>query len=57
MLSANMRINSASASAFGLESPETLYSYLPDRLTARRYRDFLETVLPGLPEDVPLAVR
>jgi hypothetical protein len=30
---------------------------LPDRLTAQRYRDFLETVLPGLPEDVPLAVR
>jgi hypothetical protein len=30
---------------------------LPDRLTAQRYRDFLETVLPGLLEDVPLAVR
>jgi hypothetical protein len=30
---------------------------LPDRLTAQRYRDFLETVLPGLFEDVPLAVR
>jgi hypothetical protein len=28
-----------------------------DRLTAQRYCDFLETVLPGLPEDVPLAVR
>jgi hypothetical protein len=30
---------------------------LPDRLTAQRYHDFLETVLPGLLEDVPLAVR
>jgi hypothetical protein len=30
---------------------------LPDRLTARRYRDFLETVLPGPLEDVPQAVR
>jgi hypothetical protein len=30
---------------------------LPDRLTAQRYRDFLETVLPGLLADVPLAVR
>jgi hypothetical protein len=29
---------------------------LPDTLT-QRYRDFLETVLPGLLEDVPLAVR
>jgi hypothetical protein len=27
---------------------------LPDRLTAQRYRDFLETFLPGLLEDVPL---
>jgi hypothetical protein len=30
---------------------------LPDRLTANLYRDFLENVLPGLLEDVPLAVR
>jgi hypothetical protein len=30
---------------------------LPDRLIAQRYRDFLETVLPGLLENVPLAVR
>jgi hypothetical protein len=30
---------------------------LPERLTAQRYRDFLETVLPGLLEDVPLAVK
>jgi hypothetical protein len=30
---------------------------IPDRLTAQRYRDFPETVLPGLLEDVPLAVR
>jgi hypothetical protein len=30
---------------------------LPDRLTAQRYCDFLETVLPGLLENVPLAVR
>jgi hypothetical protein len=29
---------------------------LPGRLTAQRYRDFLETVLPGLLEDVPVAV-
>jgi hypothetical protein len=29
---------------------------LPDRLTTQRYRDFLETVVPGLLEDVPLAV-
>jgi hypothetical protein len=29
----------------------------PDRLTAQLYRGFLETVLPGLLEDVPLAVR
>jgi hypothetical protein len=30
---------------------------LPDKLTAQQYRDFLETVLPGLLQDVPLAVR
>jgi hypothetical protein len=30
---------------------------LPDRPTAQRCREFLETVLPGLLEDVPLAVR
>jgi hypothetical protein len=30
---------------------------LPDRLTAQQYSDILETVLPGLLEDVPLAVR
>jgi hypothetical protein len=30
---------------------------LPDSLTAQRYCDFLETVLLGLLEDVPLAVR
>jgi hypothetical protein len=30
---------------------------LCDRLTAQRYHDFLETLLPGLLEDVPLAVR
>jgi hypothetical protein len=30
---------------------------LPDGLTAQRYRDFLETVLPGLLEDVPLMQR
>jgi hypothetical protein len=30
---------------------------LPDRLTAQRYCDFLNTVLLGLLEDVPLAVR
>jgi hypothetical protein len=30
---------------------------LPDRLTAQRYCDFMETVLPGLLEDVPPAVR
>jgi hypothetical protein len=30
---------------------------LPDRLPVERYRDFLETVLPGLHENVPLAVK
>jgi hypothetical protein len=30
---------------------------LPDRLTDQRYRDCLETVLPGLTEGVPLALR
>jgi hypothetical protein len=30
---------------------------LPDRLTAQRYPDFLETVLPGLLEVVPLAMK
>jgi hypothetical protein len=30
---------------------------LPDGLTTQRYLDFLETALPGLHEDVPLAVR
>jgi hypothetical protein len=30
---------------------------LPDRLSAQRCRDFLDTVLPGLLEVVPLAVR
>jgi hypothetical protein len=30
---------------------------LPDSLTAQRYRDFMETVPPGLLEDVPLPVR
>jgi hypothetical protein len=34
------------------------FPYLaPDTLSAQRYRDFLETVLPGLLEGVPLAVR
>lgn len=44
----------SSASAFGLESSGTLTwaPLLPDRLL-----DFLETVLPGLLEDVPTAVR
>jgi hypothetical protein len=30
---------------------------LPDRLSAQRYRELLETVLSGLLEDVPPAVR
>jgi hypothetical protein len=30
---------------------------LPDTRTTQPYRDFLETVLPGLLEDVSLAVR
>jgi ferric iron reductase protein FhuF len=30
---------------------------LPNRLTAQRYRDFVESVLTELPEDVPLSVR
>jgi hypothetical protein len=29
----------------------------PYSLTAQRCSDFLQTLLPGLPEDVPLAVR
>jgi hypothetical protein len=29
---------------------------LPDRLTAQQYCDFLETILLGLLEDVPIAV-
>jgi hypothetical protein len=29
---------------------------LVDRLTAQKYLDFLGTVLPGLVEDMPLAV-
>jgi hypothetical protein len=33
------------------------YFFLHYRLTAQRYCDFLQTLLPGLPEDVPLAVR
>jgi hypothetical protein len=30
---------------------------LPDTLIAQQYLDFLETVLPGLLEDVPLVMR
>jgi len=59
MLSPNVGIKSASASAFGLASSGTLLGpcLLPDRLNAQRYRDFLETVLPGLLQGVLLAVR
>jgi hypothetical protein len=57
MLSANVGIESSSASAFGLVSSGTLSwsSYvLPDRLTAHRYRVYLE---PSVLEDVPVVVR
>jgi hypothetical protein len=30
---------------------------LPNKLTAQQYREFIETVLPGLLEDEPLTVR
>jgi hypothetical protein len=59
MLSTNVGIKPASASAFGwyrrgrCREPHLL----PDRLTAQRYRDFLETILLGLLADVSLAVR
>jgi hypothetical protein len=60
MLFTNEGIVFASASAFGLVSSGTL-SWAPicylTGLTAQRYRDFLENVLPWLLEDVPLAVR
>jgi hypothetical protein len=42
----------------GLSGNAVTDPYLPpDGLTAQRYRDFLGTVLPGLPEGMPLAVR
>jgi hypothetical protein len=58
MLSANVGMKSVSESAFGLESLATMSRALPaDRLTAQRYSAPLKIVLPGLPKDVPLAVR
>jgi hypothetical protein len=53
MLTANVGIKSASTSAFGLESSRIL----PDRLTAQLYRDFQESVPPGLLKVVAIAVR
>jgi hypothetical protein len=42
----------------GIFGDIVLGSYvLSERPTTQRYRDFLETLLPGLLEDVPLAVR
>jgi hypothetical protein len=46
LATANLANYLASASAFWLESP-----VLTDWLSAPRYRDFLGTVLPELPED------
>jgi hypothetical protein len=59
MLFANVRIKPTSMSACGLVLSGTLVGpcLLPARLIAQRYRDFLDTVLPGLLEDVPLGVR
>jgi hypothetical protein len=54
-LSAKVGTKSGSASEFGLESSGTL-SWTPDGLTAQQCRHFLETVLLGLHEDVPLAM-
>jgi hypothetical protein len=60
MLSKNVGIKSASASVFGLATSGTS-SWAPicspDRLTAQRCCDFLGSVLPGLLEYVPLAMR
>jgi hypothetical protein len=60
MVPVNMGRKSPSESAFGVESSRDIAVgpyLLPERLTAQRYRDILETVLPGLLEDVPLSVR
>jgi hypothetical protein len=53
------RMKSASASVFGLEIVGEIVGLylLLDRLTAQRYRDFLEAVLPGLLEEAPVALR
>jgi hypothetical protein len=58
MLSTNMDIKSASV-CLGWYCQGQCYGpfLLPDGLTAWWYYDFLVTVLPGLLEDVPLAVR
>jgi hypothetical protein len=57
MISTNMGVTSALASAFGLELLGTLWAcLLPDVLTAQQYHDFLEAILLGLLEVVPLAV-
>jgi hypothetical protein len=53
-------IDSASASEFGLKASETV-SWAPyllsDRLSTKRYSDFLATVLPRLLDVVPEAMR
>jgi hypothetical protein len=62
MLLGNVGIKFSSELAFELILSVTLSWpvgpwLLPDSLTAQRQRDFLETVLPGLVEVVPLTVR
>jgi hypothetical protein len=56
----NVGVKSALGSTFGQESSATLLwapYLLPIMLTGQRYHDFLETVLSGLLQVVPLAVR
>jgi hypothetical protein len=47
ILFSNVGIRSTSASAFGLESSET-WSWAPTCYLTQWYRNFLETVVPGL---------
>jgi hypothetical protein len=57
MLSATPGMKSASVSPFWMESLGTLPWAPPSNPNAPRFRDLLETVLPGPLEDVHLAVR
>jgi hypothetical protein len=50
-----MGIKSASLSAFGLKSPGTSLWTAGYCLTEQQYRSCLETVLPGLLKDIPIA--